>query len=190
MAGRPHPTAVPTGVRNARTTQRPHRLTSEYVPNYRRLMSTPTVAFSELSKNSKRVAETLDRSHRVHITRRDGEDLYLTTARHDRQREETADITARLLSALIRSDTGERAILRALPSVFPWVRHLSAEELKQFVADLIGATHDVAQLDVHTNLHRVIVEWRATARILADPGLTAQLTRPLPDEDHGEVTAP
>ncbi len=153
-------------------------------------MSTPTVAFSELSKNSRRVAETLDRAHRVHITRRDGEDLYLTTARHDQQREETADITARLLAALVRSDAGERAILRALPSVFPWVRHLSTEELQQLVTDLIDATHDVAQLDIHSELHRVIVEWRATARILADPELTAQLTRRLPDEDHGEVTAP
>ncbi|MFG2940184.1 prevent-host-death family protein [Streptomyces sp. NPDC048282] len=153
-------------------------------------MSTPTVAFSELSKNSKRVAETLDRAQRVHITRRDGEDLYLTTARHDQQREETADITARLLAALVRSDTGERAIQRALPSVFPWVRHLSVDELKQFVAELIDATYDAAQLDVHTNLHRAVVEWHATARVLADPELTAQLTRRLPDEDHGEVTSP
>ncbi|MFC5957802.1 prevent-host-death family protein [Streptomyces pratens] len=153
-------------------------------------MSTPTVTFSELSKNSRRVAETIDRAHRVHITRRDGEDLYLTTARHDQQSEETADVTARLLAALVRSDAGERAILRALPSVFPWVRHLSAEELWQLVTDLIDATHDVAQLDIHGELHHVIVEWRATARILADPELTAQLTRRLPDEDHGEVTAP
>ncbi|WP_327429533.1 prevent-host-death family protein [Streptomyces sp. NBC_01236] len=154
------------------------------------LMSTPTVAFSELSKNSKRVADTLDRTQRVHITRRDGEDLYLTTARHDQQREETADITARLLAALVRSDAGERAIVRALPSVFPWIRHLSSDELKEFVAELIDATYDAAQLDVHGSLHRVVVEWRATARILADPELTAQLTRRLPDEDHGEVTAP
>ncbi|MGW8795293.1 prevent-host-death family protein [Streptomyces althioticus] len=153
-------------------------------------MSTPTVAFSELSKNSKRVAETLDQAHRVHVTRRDGEDLYLTTARHDQQREETADITARLLGALVRSDAGERAILRALPAVFPWVRHLSAEETKEFVADLIDATNDAAHLDVHGNLHRLVTEWRATARILADPELTAKLTRRLPDEDHGEVTAP
>ncbi|MEV2218241.1 prevent-host-death family protein [Streptomyces sp. NPDC050997] len=153
-------------------------------------MFPPTVAFSELSKNSKRVAETLDRTERVHITRRDGEDLYLTTARHDQQREETAGITARLLAALVRSDAGERAILRALPSIFPWVRHLSGDELKQFVAELIDATHDVAQLEVHANLHRVVVEWRATARVLADPALTAQLTRRLPDEDHDEVTAP
>jgi hypothetical protein len=40
------------------------------------------------------------------------------------------------------------------------------------------------------SLHSVIVEWRATARILADPELTAQLTRPLPEEDHGAVIAP
>ena len=165
-------------------------MTSEHIPKYRRVVSTPTVAFSELSKNSKRVAETLDRTQRVHVTRRDGEDLYLTTARHDQQREETADITARLLAALVHSDAGERAILRALPSVFPWVRHLNAEESQEFVTELIDATHDAAQLDVHGNLHRLVVEWRATARILADPELTAQLTRPWPDEDHGEVTAP
>jgi hypothetical protein len=192
---RRHPTHprhanTPKSGRGPRPWTAVQRLTSEYVPKYRWIMLTPTVAFSELSKNSKRVAETLDRTQRVHITRRDGEDLYLTTARHDQQREETADITARLLAALVRSDAGERAILRALPSVFPWMRHLSADESKEFVAELIDATYDAAQLDVHANLHRVVVEWRATARILADPGLTAQLTRRLPDEDHGEVTAP
>ncbi|MEW1832408.1 hypothetical protein [Streptomyces sp. NPDC088196] len=57
------------------------------------------------------------------------------------------------------------------------------------MGELIDATYDAAQLDVHGNLHRVVVEWRATARVLADPELTAQLTRRLPDEDHGEVTA-
>lgn len=153
-------------------------------------MLTPTVTFSELSKNSKHVAEKLDEAHRLHITRRDGEDLYLTTARHDREREETADITARLFAALIGSDDGARAILRALPSVFPWVRHLSDDEVAQFVRELVDATHDAVHLDVHANLHRVVVEWRATARILADPELTRQLTRRLPDEDHGEVVAP
>lgn len=149
-----------------------------------------TVSFSDLSKNSKRVADTVERAQRVHVTRRDGEDLYLTTARHDQQREETAEVTARLFSALIRSDAGVGAVLRALPEVFPWVRHLSREEAQEFVADLIDATRDVVELDVHTNLHRVIVEWRATARILADPELTAQLTRPLPGDDFGEVAAP
>lgn len=153
-------------------------------------MSTLSVSFSELSKNSRQVAETVERAQRVHVTRRDGEDLYLTTERHDRQREETADVTARLFTALVSSDEGARAVLLALPQVFPWSRHLSPEEVRAFVVDLVDAMHDAADLDVHANLHRVIVGWRATARILADPDLTARLTAPLPDEDHGEVPAP
>ncbi|MYS79453.1 prevent-host-death family protein [Streptomyces sp. SID5474] len=153
-------------------------------------MSTLTVAFSDLSKNSKRVAETVEQAQRVHVTRRDGEDLYLTTERHDRQREETADVTSRLFAALIGTDEGARAVLLALPTVFPWIRHLSADEVREFVVDLVDATRDVAELDVHSTLHRVIVEWRATARILADPELAALLTEPLQDEDHGEVLAP
>jgi hypothetical protein len=153
-------------------------------------MSTLTVSFSDLSKNSKRVAETVERAQRVQVTRRDGEDLYLTTASHDQQREETADVTTRLFTALIRSDEGARAVLLALPEVFPWTRHLSAAEVREFVVDLVNSTADTVELDVHSNLHRVIVEWRATARILADSDLTAQLTKPLPDEDHGEVPTP
>jgi hypothetical protein len=153
-------------------------------------MSTHTVSFSELSKNSKRVAETVEHAQRVHVTRRDGEDLYLTTERHDRQREETADVTTRLFTALISSDEGARAVLLALPQVFPWVRHLSTAEVREFVVDLVDAIRDASELDVHSNLHRVITEWRATARILADPELTAQATASLPGEDHGEVPAP
>ncbi|MEV0590028.1 hypothetical protein [Nonomuraea cavernae] len=153
-------------------------------------MTTPTVPFSDLSKHSKRVAETIDRFHRVHIKRRDGEDLYISTAQHDQQREETADVAARMITALLASDEGMGVVLHALTTVFPWARHLSAEETQEFVQELLDATRDAVDLDVHATLHRVIVEWRATARILADPALTAQLTTPLPEEDHGEVTAP
>ncbi|MEW1840827.1 hypothetical protein AB0392_23030 [Nonomuraea angiospora] len=153
-------------------------------------MATPTVPFSELSKHSKEVAEKLSRVQRVHIRRRDGEDLFLTTARHDREREETASVVAQLLTALVASDEGVRAVQQALPAVFSWVRHLSAEERREFVQDIVDATRDAVDLDVHATLHRVIVEWRASARILADPALTARLTGPLPGEDHGEVLAP
>ncbi|MEU7022144.1 prevent-host-death family protein [Streptomyces sp. NPDC046203] len=153
-------------------------------------MLTATVTFSELSKNSKRVAETLDRERRLLVTRRDGQDLYLTTADYDGDREETADVTARLLAALIDTAGGVPVIRRALPVVFPWARHLAAEELGEFIHDLVDAMKDAAPPDVHAALQRTVVEWRATARILADPVLTAELTRALPEEDHGEVTAP
>jgi hypothetical protein len=153
-------------------------------------MSAPTVSFSDLSKNSRRVADAVDHAQRIQITRRDGEDLYLTTARHDRQREESADVTARLFAALTSTDEGALAILHALPAVFPWVRHLAADEVHEFALDLVNATRDIVELDVHANLHRVIVEWRATARILADPELAAELSRPLPEGNYGTVIAP
>ncbi|QVQ51978.1 hypothetical protein J4H86_25110 [Spiractinospora alimapuensis] len=134
--------------------------------------------------------DTLSRSHRVHVTRRDGEDLYLTTARHERHRDETVDVAARFLVALSQSAEGELMVRRAFPDVFPWVRHLSDAELGEFASDLISATRDAAELDVHAALHRIIIEWRATARILADPELTEKLTTALPDEDHGCVAEP
>ncbi|WP_308294948.1 prevent-host-death family protein [Streptomyces sp. JJ66] len=146
------------------------------------------MSFSDLSKNAKRVAEAVEHAQRVHITRRDGEGLFLTTEHHDRQREETADVTARLLSALLSSDEGARAVLIALPQVFPWTRHLSPEEMREFVIDLVDAARDATDLDVHANLHRVIVEWRATARLLADPDLAAQLTKPLTSSRHPKDT--
>jgi hypothetical protein len=153
-------------------------------------MSAPTVPFSDLSKHSRRVADTVERVQRVQVTRRDGEDLYLTTARHDRQREETADLTAHLLAALLSSEDGAQTVTAALSMVLPWTRYLSRGERRDLLADLVNATRDVVDLDLHSTLHRTIVEWRATARILADPELAAQLTGPLPDEDHGEVLAP
>ena len=153
-------------------------------------MSAPTVPFSDLSKHSKRVADTVERVQRVHVTRRDGDDLYLTTARHDRQREETADLTAHLLAALLGSEDGIQTVMIALAVVLPWTRHLSSSERRELLTDLVDATRDVAELDVHSNLHRTLVEWRATARVLADPELTAQLTGPAREEDHGEVLSP
>lgn len=45
-------------------------------------------------------------------------------------------------------------------------------------------------MDFRSTASRVVVEWRATARILADPALAARLTGPLPEDDHGEVLAP
>ncbi|MGW5211258.1 hypothetical protein ACWEQO_08615 [Streptomyces sp. NPDC004051] len=64
------------------------------------------------------------------------------------------------------------------------------DERKQFTAELLDAVDGTTRPGPHADLHRAVVEWRATARILADPELTAQLTRRLPDEDYGEVTAP
>ncbi|GAA4212928.1 hypothetical protein [Microbispora amethystogenes] len=108
----------------------------------------------------------------------DDPEPFVSTARHDRERrEETAQVAALLSCAM-----GTPAVLHALPRVLPWVRHLSGDEMQQFVQELLAATHATP--------HRVIAEWRATARILASPALATHLTQPLPDDDHSEVLTP
>jgi hypothetical protein len=154
------------------------------------LTQSPVVAFSELSKHSKDVANMVERAQRVHVSRRDGGDLILTTELHDRQRTEAVEIATGLLSALMTSEDGVRAVRKVLPTVFPWVRHLNEEELEEFAQDLIDATRDMTELDVPANLHRILVGWRATARILADPELAAEAMRPIPEGDFGEVQVP
>ena len=81
-----------------------------------------------------------------------------------------------------------------LSAVFPWTLNLSGEETRQFMADLIDAASGAAGRDVQADVHRIVTEWRSTARIIADPGLTEQLTQRLPEEDHhedrAEVTVP
>lgn len=52
--------------------------------------------------------------------------------------------------------------------VFPWTRHLSADELSEFADELIAALSDAVGLDAHANPHEVIAGWRATALIKAD----------------------
>ncbi|MEU6537976.1 DUF6247 family protein [Streptomyces sp. NPDC047000] len=70
-----------------------------------------------------------------------------------------------------------------LSAVFPWSRHLSEEETRQFMADLVDAVSDAAERDVQADVHRVVTEWRATARTVADPGQPRQATRRPADAD-------
>lgn len=157
--------------------------------------ATPTATFSELSKHPRHVIDRVERNLRVHITRRDGEDLFLSTISFEQQRQHTETIALRLLRALLRnpSPAAVTTLHEALPEVFGWLRHLSDGEKQQFARQLADALADATELDVYANLDRVISEWAATARILADPALTAQLTAPLPDlpeNGFGEVPEP
>ncbi|MFI2378960.1 hypothetical protein ACH5AO_28485 [Streptomyces sp. NPDC018964] len=67
-------------------------------------------------------------------------------------------------------EAARAALLRVIPSVFPWVRHLSAAEREEFAAELLGAMDDAPGRDPHADVHRTVVEWRATARVLAELG--------------------
>lgn len=145
-------------------------------------MSTKTrpdsVTFSDLSRNPRAVAERASRLGRVRVTHRDAPDFYLTAADREERRDETLATASRIFIALMKHDPGARELLLAMPDVFPWVRHLSTEEVRAFTVELIEALSDAAELDLDTSLDEVVAGWRATARIKADPEQHEEAVRP------------
>jgi glycine/D-amino acid oxidase-like deaminating enzyme len=104
---------------------------------------------------------------RLRITHRDGHDFYLTAADREDQRDETLTITTRILRAFMHHDHG--VALSAIPEVFPWARHLSETEIRDFTVELLNALSDAVELENDLIAREVVAGWRATARIKADP---------------------
>lgn len=135
------------------------------------------VTFSDLSRNPKTVADRARSLGRVRITHRDSPDFYLTAADREERRDENLATSARIFEALMRQEAGTRVMLLAIPDVFPWVRHLSDNELTDFARELFAALTDAAELDVDANVNEVVAGWRATARIKADKSQYAEAIR-------------
>ncbi|MFG2091420.1 MULTISPECIES: hypothetical protein [unclassified Spirillospora] len=114
----------------------------------------------------------------MRITHRDAPDFYLTDADREEQRDETLATASRIFLALMKRDAGARDLLLAMPDVFPWVRHLSTEEVRAFTVELVEALSDAAELDLGSSIDEVIAGWRATARIKADPRQYEDAVRP------------
>ncbi|MBV9026358.1 MAG: prevent-host-death family protein [Streptomycetaceae bacterium] len=111
----------------------------------------------------------------------------LTTAEDAERRDESLTTASRLFLALMKQDSGFRSLLIALPDVFPWVRHLDDEEVREFAVELFEALSDAAELEATGAVHRAIVSWRATARVHADPDQQRDALRPLTGLDLGPV---
>ncbi|GAA2315348.1 hypothetical protein GCM10010149_78930 [Nonomuraea roseoviolacea subsp. roseoviolacea] len=159
----------------------PDRLYSDRVLTWPGEVSTShvdAVTFSDLSRNPRAVAERAARLGRVRVTHRDAPDFYLTAVDREEERDQTLATASRLFLALIKHDPTARALVLAMPEVFPWVRHLSPEELRAFTLELVEALSDAAELDVDVTTQEVIAGWRATARIKADPERHAGARKP------------
>ncbi|MGN6680687.1 MAG: hypothetical protein ACTHKL_23240 [Streptosporangiaceae bacterium] len=144
------------------------------------------VTFSDLSRNPRAVAERARRLGRLRVTHRDSHDFYLTAAEREEERDDNLLTASRIFAALARSRAGARAVEVAIDEVFPWARHLSDSERSSFVAELVVALSDAAELTIDGNAREVIAGWRATARIKADRSQHASALRPT-EGDFGPV---
>ncbi|WP_432096903.1 prevent-host-death family protein [Streptomyces sp. bgisy100] len=149
-----------------------------------------SVSFTDLSRNPKGVAARAATLGRLRVTHRDAPDMVLTTAVQAEHAEENLTTASRLFLALMKQDDGAKSLLLALPEVFPWVRHLDAEEVRAFTVELLEALSDAAELGAGEAVHRAIVSWRATARINTDPEQLREALSPLDGENLGQVEVP
>jgi hypothetical protein len=67
--------------------------------------------------------------------------------------------------------------------VFPWLKHLSPDQLAEFYADFFSALEQAIQEKNWAVLETTIESWQATAEILADADLTATLIGSSAEDD-------
>jgi hypothetical protein len=155
-------------------------------------MSTAEVPFSQLIQRSRETVAALESSprRRLRLERRDGQDLILESAERAEAEDEALSMTGRLFFSLIKNDDGARALLLALPDVFPWVRFLPTGQVREFLVELVETVSASAELGNLAALAPVVAAWRDTAEIHADPELYRALTVPLEEDDYGPVPKP
>jgi|ERR1022692_821189 hypothetical protein len=155
-------------------------------------MSTTEIPFSQLIQRSRETVAALESSprRRLRLERRDGQDLILESAERAEAEDEALSMTSRLFFSLVKNDEGARALLLALPDVFPWVRFLPTEDVRQFLVELVETVTASAELSNVAALAPVVAAWRNTAEIYADPELHKALSAPLDGTDYGPVPEP
>ena len=148
---------------------------------------TTEVQWSELQRDPKGVAALADKGD-VRVRRRDGAPLLLISEDAAESATVGALSAARALRNALAHLPAEEGIT-VLTEEFSWLDLLPESDRRQFATDFVRAVGASAELGRWSVLAQVVVEWRATAAIHADPALVDELTRPL-DDDHGLVPAP
>jgi len=153
------------------------------------MSATTAVPFSQLVQHPKPTVAKLEASprRRLRLDRRDGDDLILESAARAEAEDEALSMASRLFFSLVKNDDGARALLMALPDVFPWVQFLPTEDVRAFLAELVKTLRGAADLGNMAPLEPVVAAWKATAEIYADPELRKAAITPLDGTDYGEV---
>ena len=146
-----------------------------------------SVPFSELLRQPGETTGRLNRSRAVRLRRRDAVDLVLMTADRAEAEAEVVDMTARMLALIARRDPG--IVREMLPTALPWVRFLPAVDLDIMAGEFVSTTEAAAAIGNTAPVTQLLIEWRHTAEIYADPFLFWSLTTQ-PLADFGAVPRP
>lgn len=115
----------------------------------------------------------------VVLTRRDGDDLFLTPLARHRGVQESLGILARLVRAALQHPETRVAIGRWLFDELPWTVFLPDDEREEFLDTFVRTAAACVQTEDYEPLLRILSDWKGTAEIYANPGVKEVL-----DEHH------
>ena len=99
------------------------------------------------------------------------------------------DLAARLLAGLVHDEAGAPVLRRVLARALPWVAFLPDGGTDELVEELVATLRAAISIDNLWPVSQLLIEWRHTAEIYADPHLHAEATRRL-GADGGPVRRP
>jgi hypothetical protein len=142
--------------------------------------------FSDLLQKPTDTIARLQGRSRLRLRRRDDEDLVVTTvARYDQEREVIA-AASRMFLYLTHTDLDTAAKLAL--EAFPWIRFLPLGDTETFLVEFIDLLRASQEFDNFAPVWQLLVEWRHTAEVYADPELLNALRRE--GQDFGPVPEP
>lgn len=147
------------------------------------------VPFSQLVQQPRETVARLEDSprRRLKLERRDGNDLILESAERADADDKALRLTGSLFFHMMKTDKGARALLLALPDVFPWVRFLPPQAVRTFLVELVDTIHACTDLGNVAAMIPIVTAWQETAEIYSDPELLKAAMAPLEGTDYGEV---
>lgn len=140
---------------------------SEHVLNYGTMDVRPiaqTVRFSDLSRDSKKVAAAADRGP-VMITRRDGEPLVLQRQSVYEQNRAGLALASQVIAAAVGE--GPEGFAERLGRFFPWMSFLPLAGRAQCANELAQVARACASVSVFEPLEVEVGAWQSTAEAYA-----------------------
>ena len=140
-------------------------------------MGTAEATLTDFLRDPNAVVERLEHGDVV-LHRRNAADLRLSLESRGDSITESVGVLAGILSIAL-TDGRVRSRMRTGAAAIPWLAFLPETERELFLAEFLRVAKASAELGVLTPMAQLLREWRATAAIHAEPGLAAELRRPL-----------
>jgi len=116
----------------------------------------------------------------VVLHRRNASDLRLSLQSRSEADDEGLRFIAHLLGQALTDDVVSARLVSAAAAI-PWVTFLPDRSRQAFVEELIRTAEAAGELGSMAPLVQLLVEWKATAALHADPALAVELRRPIPE---------